>query len=238
MVVEGGDDNLIPHSNEFSAKGLCHKVDTLSSASYEDYLFGRRGIDEFAHFFARAFIGISGLGGKGVGTTVDITVVVGVIITDGINHLSGLLGCGSIIEPYKGMTVYSFLENGEILAYLRGTDGVGILVVDSAYRFSLGDSYSKTVILYWLSYCSRIIVGKVAAIDIREAELRKSRIRKSAASRQQLAESSLYVAQVKCIDRVGNDLSHFLAYFLGAELGGYLAQASDVTKFRPYESII
>ena len=47
-------------------------------------------------------------------TTVDITVIVGVIITDGINHLSGLLGCGSIIEPYKGMTVYSLLEDGEI----------------------------------------------------------------------------------------------------------------------------
>lgn len=99
------------------AEACGHKVDAFSGAACEDYLVGATGIDESAHGVAGGFVEVGGFLGKEMDTAVDVGICVVVFVRHGFNHLSGLLGCGGVVEVNKRAAVDLAAEDGEV-----GTD--------------------------------------------------------------------------------------------------------------------
>jgi hypothetical protein len=73
-------------------------------------------------------------------STVDIAVVVGIVIRNGVDDLTRLLGSGSIVEPHQVVAVHLLAQHGEVLAEFGGVQGVGLLVIQVAQLVGLGDA--------------------------------------------------------------------------------------------------
>ena len=76
VVLEPGDDDLVVLLNVATAPALGHQVDAFGCAAHKDNLAGGGRVQEAAHFFARAFVGIGGARRQRVGGAVDVRVLV------------------------------------------------------------------------------------------------------------------------------------------------------------------
>ena len=129
MVVEFTDDDLVTRRQVLSAVGLCHQVDTLSGAAYEDNLLAAGSIDEALHLFTGFFVGIGSTGSQRVGTAVDVAIIVFIIVADLVDDLNRLLRGGAVVEPYEVVSVHLLMEHGEILLDLLRVQRIDLLVV-------------------------------------------------------------------------------------------------------------
>ena len=97
VMFHHGDDNLIAVL-EHLAKGRCHEVDALGSATGEDDLLNAAGIDKGTHLLARELHQVGGLLRQGVHATVHVGLVVVVHLVDGLHHGARRLGRGRIVQ--------------------------------------------------------------------------------------------------------------------------------------------
>ena len=132
VMVEFADDHIVAWCQELTSVGLRHEVDALSGTTYEDDLLAGGGVDEALHFLTCLLVGIGGTRCQRVGTTMDVTIIVLVIVADLVDYLNGLLGGGTVVEPHEVVAVHLLMEHGEVALDLLRVQRVSLLVVQVA----------------------------------------------------------------------------------------------------------
>ncbi len=207
VVVQGGDDDLVARLEERAAEGLRHQVYALGGAAHEDYLLGGGCVDEVGHRLAGILIGVSGTGGQGVRSAVDVAVAARVVVGEGLDDLTGLLRGGPVVEPHEVVAVHLLAEDGEVLAYRVHGQRVNLLVAQLAQRLRLGDAYAEAVDGQLVKGALTLVAGRLgegAAAGTRfqcpRSERREVVHRspgETVAGLQEAAETLLQLAQVK-----------------------------------------
>ena len=190
MVVEFGNDDLVARRQVLSPVSLRHEVDALRGAAHEDDFFARAGIDESLYFLSRLLVCVGRTCCQGVGTTVNVRIVMFVIIRNLVDDLQGLLCGGTIVKPYEVVAVHLLVEHGKVLFYFLSVQGVQLLVVEVVQLLCLGDSDAEAVLL-----------RNRPCLCVRVSYVRQRAV--SAASSQQLFESRLKFLEIQGL--VGQD---------------------------------
>ena len=116
VVLHDRQDDLVALLQPLAAEGVGDQVDRLGGIAGEDDLFGAAGIEEAAHLFARALVGLGRRIGEIVQAAVHVGVFVGVGVLDAVEHRLRLLRRGGVVEIDKRLAVDLHAEDREILA--------------------------------------------------------------------------------------------------------------------------
>ena len=146
MVVELRDDDFVAWCQELPSVGLCHEVDALGGTTHEDDFLTGGSIDEPLHLLSGFFVGIRRTGCKGMGTTMDVTIIVLIIIRYLVDDLNRLLRGGTVVEPHKVVAVHFLMQHGEVLLDLLRVQRVGLLIVEVAQFLRLRDADAEAVV--------------------------------------------------------------------------------------------
>ena len=74
VVLHDGQHDLVARLDALAAESLGDEIDRLGRAAGEDDLFGRRGVEEGAHLFARALVAL----GRRIGEIMQAAMNIGV----------------------------------------------------------------------------------------------------------------------------------------------------------------
>ena len=125
-------------------------------------------------------------------SSLDVTIIVFVIVADLVDHLDGLLGGGTVVEPYEVVAVHLLMEHGEVLLDLLRVQRVSLLVVQVAQLLRLWDSDAEAVILrHRLHRTARI----VSVAEVRKVAIAASTCQKLFESRFQLLKMQVFIRE-------------------------------------------
>ena len=139
MVLQGGDDDLIPRLEEFPAVGLGHEVDPFGGPPDKDDVFAGGGSDKTLYLLPRLLVGVGGPGCQGVSPPVDVGVVVLVEAGDSIDDALGLLSGSAVIQPGQILAMNLLVQSREILPDGRDIQGAGAGGRGDLFSFLLGE---------------------------------------------------------------------------------------------------
>jgi len=115
MVLEFREQDLVT-AVESEREDVGHEVDALGAAADEDDLVGAGRAEEVGHRAAGGLVGVGGPGGERVGAAMDVGVVVGVEMGEGVDHNLRLLRGGGVVEPGQRLAVDTLGEDREVAA--------------------------------------------------------------------------------------------------------------------------
>ena len=117
VVLQAGEDDLVPLADVAPPPALRHEVDPLGRAAHEDNLAcAESALRKRAHLLARCFIGVGGARRQGVGGAVDVGVLVLVEAGEPIDDRARLLRGGGVVEPDQLPAVHALVQDGEVFA--------------------------------------------------------------------------------------------------------------------------
>src|SRR6201989_3445537 len=97
-----GEKDYISRAQKFPAPGLSDEIDAFGRAAGEDDLVRTGRAEVLSDAFPRIFVRLGRARTQLVQAAVDVRVLVLVIISQGLEHLSRLLGGGRVVEIDEG----------------------------------------------------------------------------------------------------------------------------------------
>lgn len=132
MMLHRTDDDFIISMNESFSKSESEEVDAFCGTSREENLGRGTSIDKGSYSFSTGLMQFGGLLGKEMHASVDIGIDIIIFIDHRLNHLFGLLGCGTIVEINERMVIDLSTEDGKIFTDIL--ERVHELMILRAYR--------------------------------------------------------------------------------------------------------
>ena len=96
MMFHISNNHLVAFVHESLAKGIRHKIDTLGSATSKDDFGTLLGIEEPLHALTCTFMKIGGILAQEMDTTMHISIMMQITVTQFVDDAKWLL-CGSTI---------------------------------------------------------------------------------------------------------------------------------------------
>ena len=109
MVLHHREENFIPLLEIGVTPGASHQIDGFACIAGEDNLPGTGGANEGRRRAAGRFKGIGCTGTELVSAAMHVGVVAAVVVLQRLEHLTGLLAGGSVIEINQRPAVRSTL---------------------------------------------------------------------------------------------------------------------------------
>ena len=104
MVLHVGDENLIASGELSFHESMRDKIDPLCRAAHKDNFVLIRRADKLSSFGTSRLVGICRLLAEIVNAAMDVGIFHAVVAVDGLNHGSGLLRCGPVIQKGQRFT--------------------------------------------------------------------------------------------------------------------------------------
>ena len=141
MVLQQGRQDLIARFQIGSAPAHRHQIQSFGGVAHEDDLFGVFGADEPADPLARALVRVSGFDAQGVHAAVHVGIGGGVEVNKRVDHLTGFLGGGGVVEIDQRPTIDQPLQDREI--------GADALDIDRRGSNSRINPEHREIIPFW-----------------------------------------------------------------------------------------
>ena len=114
MMFHISNNHLIAFVHECLTEGIRHKIDTLGSATRKDDFGTLLGIEEPLHTLTCTFMKIGGILAQEMDTTMHISIVMQITVTQFVDDTKWLL-CGStIVKINKGLAIHHAIKNRKI----------------------------------------------------------------------------------------------------------------------------
>ena len=116
VMFQRGEDDLVARLQELPPVGLRNEIDAFRRAAHEDDFFGRRCAEKRLYLLPRLLVGVGRTGRQRVGAAMDVRVVAGVKVRNGVDHALRLLRRRGVVEPDQRPAVDLLIEHGKIAA--------------------------------------------------------------------------------------------------------------------------
>ena len=114
VVFHDGEDDLVAFLHAGFAEGCGQEVDALGGAAREDDFVRGAGVQEAAHRLARCLVQLGGLLGEEVHAAVHVGIDGVVFVGNGIDHATGLLRGGSVIQIDERAAIDRAAQDGKV----------------------------------------------------------------------------------------------------------------------------
>ena len=116
MMFHISNNHLIAFVHECLTEGIRNKIDTLGSATRKDDFSTLLGIEETLHTLTCTFMKISGILAQEMDTTMHISIVMQITVTQFVDDTKWLLRGSTIVKINKGLAIHRAIKNREVLS--------------------------------------------------------------------------------------------------------------------------